>query len=108
MRCADARIRIETTRSFALDRELGTFAASRRRFDGQRCAFERFAGVASIDPFDARVTTIIVHDLRRTAPVGRLRRFAVWIVVSHGSSMTDAPFSLFDIATFPAIPNHGL
>jgi len=33
----------------------------------------------------AMYATFVVHDLRRTTPVGRLRRFAVGIVVVHGS-----------------------
>ena len=31
-----------------------------------------YTGVTGIDPLDARVTTIVVHDLRRTASVGGL------------------------------------
>ena len=74
---ADARIGIESARAIALDRQLGALATSRARLDGQGRALEFHAGPSHFDPFDARVTTIVMDDLRRTAPVGRLRGFAV-------------------------------
>jgi hypothetical protein len=63
VRRADARVRIETTRTFAFDLQLGVYAAGGNRFDGQRFAIERDTGVASIDPLDARITALVMHDL---------------------------------------------
>jgi hypothetical protein len=63
VRRADARVRIETTRALAFDRQLGVHATRRGRFDGQWFAIERNAGVARIDPLDARITPIVMHDL---------------------------------------------
>ena len=77
VRSTHARIRIESGGAIALHGQLGAVTACGGVLNAQWRTLERYAGIASIDPLHASVTTIVVHDLRRTAPVGGLRRFAV-------------------------------
>jgi len=76
VRGTDARIRVEAIRASAFDRELGGVAAPGCLFDRQRLAFQLDTGAAGVDPFDARITPFVVHDLRHTAPIGCLWRVA--------------------------------
>ena len=71
VRRADARIGIEAPGASAFHRELGGLAAAGvgSMLSGARSSVH--AGMAGVDPFHARITTIVVHDLRDTAPVGR-------------------------------------
>jgi NAD(P)-dependent dehydrogenase (short-subunit alcohol dehydrogenase family) len=83
-------------------------AARRGLLDAERRAFERFTGVTGVYPLNPRITPFVVHDLRYTAPIGRLRRFALGILVCHGPSMTDGRPPVFDIANIPACWNCSL
>src|SRR5688572_2923763 len=88
MSAADPCVRIEAARAHALHGQPGVLAARRRGFDGQWRAFQRLPGETHIDPFDSRITTLVVNDLRRTTPVGGRRQGLVFCIVSHGASMT--------------------
>src|SRR5690349_19369554 len=60
---ADTCVRIETLGARAFHGELGAVATSRRLLDAERRALQRYPCISRVDPFHARVTTIVVHDL---------------------------------------------
>src|SRR5688572_15361159 len=74
---ADARIRRKSLGTRALHRQFGAIAACGGLLDAEGRPFQRNAGVPRVDPLDARITTIVVDDLRGTAPVRRIRGLVV-------------------------------
>ena len=54
-----------------------------------------YAGITGVDPFDARVTTFVVHDLRRTAPVGACGGLPLELLSVTARSMTDGASARF-------------
>ena len=86
---AYARVRIEAPGARTFHLEFGGLAAAGCRLDAERRTLQVHAGVACVDPFHARVATLVMHDLGDTAPIGRVSELPLELFVGHGRSMTD-------------------